>query len=46
MWWGELEVTKASPSYYVDEGGIVIVGLRALRTKGEFHLLKTRWLKF
>ena len=42
---GEPEVTKAAPTYYVDEGGIVTVGLRALRTKGEFHMLKTRWQK-
>ena len=42
MWWGEPEVTKAAPTYYVDEGGIVIVGLRASRTKGEFRMLKTK----
>ena len=39
---GEPEVTKAAPTYYVDEGGIVTVGLRTLRTKGEFHMLKTK----
>ena len=38
---GEPEVTKASPTYHVDEGGIVTVGLRAPRTKGEFRMLKT-----
>ena len=43
---GEPEVTKAAPTYYVDEGGIVTVGLRAPRTKGEFRMLKTRWRKF
>ena len=42
MWWGEPEVTKAAPTYYVDEGGIVTVGLRAPRTKGEFRMLKTK----
>jgi len=44
--WGEPEVTKAAPTYYVDEGGIVTVILRAPRTKGEFRMLKTRWQKF
>ena len=43
---GEPEVTKAAPTYYVDEGGIVTVGLRAPRTKREFRILKTRWEKF
>ena len=42
----EQEVTKAAPTYRVDEGGIVTVGLRAPRTKGEFRMLKTRWRKF
>ena len=42
MYWGELEVTKAAPTYYVDEGGIVTVGLHAPRTKGEFRMLKTK----
>ena len=42
VWWGEPEVTKAAPTYYVDEGGIVTVGLRAPRTKGEFRMLKTK----
>ena len=42
MWWGEPEVTKAAPTYYVDEGGIVTVGLRAPRTKGGFCMLKTK----
>ena len=42
MWWGEPEVTKAAPTYYVDEGSIVIVVLRAPRTKGEFRMLKTK----
>ena len=42
MWWGELEVSKVAPTYYVDEGGIVTVGLRASRTKGGFHMLKTK----
>ena len=39
---GEPEVTKAAPTYHVDEGGIVTVGLRAPRTKGEFRMLKTK----
>ena len=39
---GEPEVTKAAPTYYVDEGGIVTVVLRAPRTKGEFRMLKTK----
>ena len=43
---GEPEVTKAAPNYYVDEGGIVTVVLRAPRTKGESRMLKTRWRKF
>ena len=43
---GEPEVTKASPTYHVDEGSIVNVGPRAPRTKGEFRMLKTRWQKF
>ena len=43
---GEPEVTKAAPTYYVDEGGIITVGLCAPRTKGEFHMLKTRRRKF
>ena len=38
---GEPEVTKAALTYYVDEGGIVTVVLRAPRTKGEFRMLKT-----
>ena len=42
----EPEVTKAAPTYYVVEGGIVTVVLRAPRTKGEFRMLKTRWRKF
>ena len=42
VWWGEPEVTKAAPTYYVDEGGIVTVVLHAPRTKGEFCMLKTR----
>ena len=42
MWWGEPEVTKAAPTYYVDEGGIVTVGLRAPRTKRGFHMLNTK----
>ena len=46
MWWGEPEVTKAAPTYYIDEGGIVTVVLRAPRIKGEFRMLKTRWRKF
>ena len=40
--WGEPKVTKASPTYYVDEGGIVTVALRAPRIKGEFRMLKTK----
>ena len=40
--WGEPEVTKAAPTYHVDEGGIVTVRLRALRTKGGFRMLKTK----
>ena len=43
---GGTEVTKAAPTYHVDEGGIVTVVLRAPRTKGEFRMLKTRWQKF
>lgn len=43
---GEPEVTKAAPSYYVDEGGIVPVVLRAPRIKGEFRMLKTRCRNF
>ena len=39
---GEPEVTKAAPTYYVDDGGIVTIGLRAPRTKGEFRMLKTK----
>ena len=39
---GGPEVTKAAPTYHVDEGGIVTVGLRAPRTKGEFRMLKTK----
>ena len=39
---GEPEVTKAAPTYHVDEGGIVTVGLRAPRTKGGFRMLKTK----
>ena len=39
---GELEVTKAAPSHYVNEGRIVTVVLRAPRTKGEFRMLKTK----
>ena len=39
---GEPDVTKAALTYYVDEGGIVTVGLRAPRTKGEFCMLKTK----
>ena len=39
---GEPEVTKAAPTYHVDEGGIVTVGFRAPRTKREFHILKTK----
>ena len=39
---GRPEVTKAAPTYYVDEGGIVTVGLHAPRTKGEFRMLKTK----
>ena len=42
VWWEEPEVTKAAPTYYVDEGGIVTVVLRAPRTKGEFRMLKTK----
>ena len=42
VWWGEPEVTKADPTYYVDEGGIVTVGLRAPRTTGEFRMLKNK----
>ena len=42
VWWGEPEVTKAAPTYHVDEGGIVTVGLRAPRTKGGFRMLKTK----
>ena len=38
----EPEVTKAAPTYHVDEGGIVTVGLRAPRTKGGFRMLKTK----
>ena len=39
---GEPEVTKAAPTYHVDEGGIVTVGLHAPRTKGGFRMLKTK----
>ena len=39
---GEPEVTKAAPTYHVDEGSIVTIGLRAPRTKGEFRMLKTK----
>ena len=39
---GEPEVTKAAPTYHVDEGGIVTVGLRAPRTKGGFRMLKSK----
>ena len=39
---GEPEVTKATPTYHVDEGGIVTVGVHAPRTKGEFRMLKTK----
>ena len=39
---GKPEVTKAAPTYYVDEGGIVTVGLHAPRTKGGFRMLKTK----
>ena len=39
---GEPEVTKQAPTYHVDEGGIVTVGLRAPRIKGEFRMLKTK----
>ena len=39
---GEPEVTKAAPTYHVDEGSIVTVGLRAPRTKGGFRMLKTK----
>ena len=42
---GEPEVTKAAPTYYVDEGSIVTVGLHAPRTKGEFRMLKTKVAK-
>ena len=42
VWWGEPKVTKVAPTYYVDEGGIVTVGLRAPRTKGGFRMLKTK----
>ena len=33
---------QSSPTYHVDEGGIVTVGLRAPRTKGGFRMLKTK----
>ena len=33
---------QSSPTYYVDEGGIVTVGLRAPSTKGGFRMLKTK----
>ena len=46
MWWGEPEVTKETPTYYVNEVRILTIVLRAPRTKGEFHMLKTRWRKF
>ena len=46
MWRGEPEVTKAAPTYYVDEGGIVTVVIHAPRTKGEFRMLQTRLRKF
>ena len=39
---GEPEVTKAAPTYYVNEGHIVIIVLHAPRTKGEFRILKTK----
>ena len=39
---GDPEVTTAAPTYHVDEGGIVTVGLRASSTKGGFHMLKTK----
>ena len=43
---GEPEVTKAAPTYHVDEGGIVTVGLRAPRKKGGFRMLKTKVAEF
>ena len=46
VWWAEPKVTKADPAYYVNEGRIVTVVLRTLRTKGDFRMLKTRWRKF
>ena len=36
VWWGEPEVTKAAPTYYVDECGIVTVGLMHQGQKGNF----------
>jgi len=39
---GNRKLPKAAPTYHVDEGGIVIVGLRAPRTKGGFRMLKTK----
>ena len=42
VYWGEPEVTKVAPTYYVDDGGILTVGFRAPRTKGEFRKLKTK----
>ncbi len=33
---------QSSLTYYVDEGSIETVGLRAPRTKGGFHMLKTK----
>ena len=32
----------SSPTYHVDESGIVTVGLREPRTKGGFRMLKTK----
>ena len=42
MWWGKPKVTKAGPTYYVNEGHIVTIVLHAPRTKGEFRMLKTK----
>ena len=42
---GDPDVTKAAPTYHVDEGGIVTVVLCAPRTKGEFRMVKTKWRK-
>ena len=39
---GGAEVTKAAPTYHVDEGGIMTVGLRAPRINGGFPMLKTK----